>query len=316
MSYRVRTMSLVTAIVRVPRRQHTVSQVVLRRFARNGQLTVFDRDKSIVCCKGAGGAFFVEDFERLRPVEAEERWGPIESAMPRIYSLIRARTVLKDELAVSTLIDLMAVHWVRSPAIRLAHERIADTVIENSFQKYEGKGPLLSQAYTQRTGLIASTAGELEWTNAELHNIAPEVREKWWSDRAEINFEQAREIFRRCHLQIGCARAGDFLIGDAPVITRKNNHDGLGPHQGVAIGDASEICMPIDPEVIIGLGPEPALIELDRGAVERYNGFQIRSFQRWLGSRPEGPSDHSMRTAIPARTVLRYQPHRAHFQRG
>lgn len=296
-----------SAIIRVPRRQHTVSQVVLRKFARHGQLTVFDRDKSVVCCKGPRGAFFVEDFERLRPVDAEERWGSIESSMPRIYSLIRARTVLHNEAAVATLIDLMAVHWVRSPAIRLAHEQVAAAVIEDSFRKYESQAPVLSRAYTQRTGLIASSAGELEWTNAELHKIAPEVREKWWSDRAEVNFEQAREIFRRSHLQIGYALAGDFLIGDAPVITRKDDHDGLGPHQGVAIGDASEICMPIDPEVIIGLGPEPAMLDLDREAVERYNGLQIRTFQRWLGSRPEGPSDHLMRTAIPARTVLKYR---------
>lgn len=305
-----------SAIIRVPRRQHTVSRVVLRRFTRNGQLTVFDRDRSIVCPKGPGGAFFVEDFERLRPVEAEERWGPTESAMPRIYSLIRARTVLDDEAAVSTLIDLMAVHWVRSPAIRLAHERIADAVIKDSFRKYESQAPLLSQAYSQRTGLVASTAGELEWTNAQLHNVTPQVREKWWSDRAEVNFTQAREIFGRSCLQIGYARAGDFLIGDAPVITRKTDHDGLGPHQGVAIGDASEICMPIDPALIIALGPVPAMVELDRAAVERYNSFQLRAFQRWLGSRPGGSSDHSMRTAIPARTVLPYRPNRGRSLHG
>ncbi len=45
--------------------------------------------------------------------------------------------------------------------------------------------------------------------------------------------------------------------------------------------------MPINPEVIIGLGPEPAMLDLDREAVKRYNGLQIRTFQRWLGSRPE-----------------------------
>ena len=236
--------------------------------------------------------------------------------MPRIYSLIRARTVLDDEAAVSTLIDLMAVHWVRSPAIRLAHERIADAVIKDSFRKYESQAPLLSQAYSQRTGLVASTAGELEWTNAQLHNVTPQVREKWWSDRAEVNFTQAREIFGRSCLQIGYARAGDFLIGDAPVITRKTDHDGLGPHQGVAIGDASEICMPIDPALIIALGPVPAMVELDRAAVERYNSFQLRAFQRWLGSRPGGSSDHSMRTAIPARTVLPYRPNRGRSLHG
>ncbi len=121
--------------------------------------------------------------------------------------------------------------------------------------------------------------------------IAPAQREQWWSDRLETNFEQARKLFALSAVQIGYAHGVDFIIADVPVITRKEGHDGLGPHQGVAIGDAIEIVTPIAPDVILVFGAEARYLELARGDVERYNRFQVRAFDRWLAARPLGESD-------------------------
>lgn len=298
-----------TTIVRVPRHQHTTAKVVLREFTRNRLLTVFDRDSSSILCKGPDGAFYIDNFESIRPLEAEERWNTVENRLKPIYDLIRKRALFDDAAAVDTLIDLMALHWVRSPAVRLAHEQIADQVVEASRQRYRHADSLLSHAYTRRTGLIASTRGELDWINDQVHyTAAAEQREHWWSDRLLSNFDEARKIFGRSTIQVGFAHGTDFIIGDAPVITRKEGHDGLGPHQGVAIGDAVEIVMPIARDIIIGLGKEPAYIEVDRRAVERYNQFQVRTFQRWLACRPLGVSDKAMRKYIPARTIKSFKP--------
>ncbi len=75
---------LVTSLIRVPRQQHTVSKVVLRKFRRDGVLTVYDRQSNVIACKGPNGAFFVENFESLRPVETEERWSEVETKMDRV----------------------------------------------------------------------------------------------------------------------------------------------------------------------------------------------------------------------------------------
>jgi len=204
---------------------------------------------------------------------------------------------------------LMAVHWTRSPGIRAAHDRIADQVIHASRRRYEHEDRLLSHAFTRRTGLVASTRGELKWINSELHNvIASGQREHRWSDRIGINFEEARRLFARSRMQIGYAHSADFIIGDVPVITRKEGHDGLGPHQSVAIGDSVEIVMPIAPGVIVGLGTVAKYLELARSDVERYNGFQLRSFDRWLAARPLGESDGAMRKHLPARSIYPFKP--------
>jgi hypothetical protein len=302
----------VTSLVRVPHRQHTVSKVVLRKFGRNGVMTVYDRKNNVITCKGPNGAFIVENFEGIRPVETEERWNGVETKMDRVYDLIRTRKVLEDADAVATLIDFMAVHWSRSPGIRAAHDRIANQLVQTSRRRYEHEDRILSHAFTRRTGLVASTRGELEWINNELHNvIAFTQREQWWSDRIGINFEEARKLFAHSAIQVGYAHGADFIIGDVPVITRKEGHDGLGPHQGVAIGDSAEIVMPIAPDVIIGLGAEAKYLELARGDVERYNGFQIRAFDRWLAAQPLGESDQAMRKHLPARRIYPFKPQRS-----
>lgn len=186
---------------------------------------------------------------------------------------------------------------------------MAAQVVEASRRKFQGSDALLKEAFTRRTGLVASTRGELEWINDTLHyEIAEEQRDRWWSDRLPINFEEARKIFNKSTIQVGFAPSGiDFIIGDVPVITRREGHDGLGPHQGVAIGDAVEIAMPIAPDLIIGLGKNPDYVNLDLEAVERYNLFQVKTFQRWLASRPLGPSDKAMRKGIPARMILPFK---------
>jgi hypothetical protein len=52
---------------RPPKRQHTVSRVVLRQFQRRNQITVFDRRNSIIHDKGLGGVFFYENFIAHEP---------------------------------------------------------------------------------------------------------------------------------------------------------------------------------------------------------------------------------------------------------
>lgn len=52
-----------STILRVPHRQHTTAKVVLRQFAWKNLLTVFDREKDIICSKGPNGVFFVQDFD-------------------------------------------------------------------------------------------------------------------------------------------------------------------------------------------------------------------------------------------------------------
>jgi hypothetical protein len=110
-------------------------------------------------------------------------------------------------------------------------------------------------------------------------------------------------MMRKWSVQFGHAPAGsDFIISDAPVITMKRGHGGVGPHQAVALGDANEICMPLSPTVIVGFGPAGRNLHLTADAVDRYNDLQMRARLRWLGCAPGGPSDHQLRSTLPVRS--------------
>lgn len=54
------------------------------------------------------------------------------------------------------------------------------------------------------------------------------------------------------------------------------NHDGIGYHQGVALGDANQISMPISPHVMIGMGPTADAIELTDESAIRHSSYQMR----------------------------------------
>ncbi|MCF6506855.1 DUF4238 domain-containing protein [Blastococcus sp. MG754426] len=295
------------SLVRVPRKQHTVSRVLLRRFAKGGTLTAYDRQKDVLTQKGPGGAFWVEHFDQHDPLGAEERAGAVESRVPEVLARVDGRTVLDDDDAVSALIDLMALHWVRSPAVRMAHERVKAAVVSSSKRRLASQEALLSLAFTQRTGLHAATRGELEWMNEQMHEIEPKLAEEWWSDRLILNFRSARQIMGRHSLQVGYFDEPVLVIGDSPVIVRNADGSGLGPHQGVALGDASEICMPIGPQVLIALGPASGTVQFDSAAADRFNEMQALSFVRWLGAAPSSPAESWMQERLrPART---YGPH-------
>ncbi len=77
-------------LIHLPKRQHTVSQVVLRRFARHQKVSLYDRDKDAIYSKGPGG-LFCGDFDRHDPATAEQRWGTVVSKMPYIYRLLDER---------------------------------------------------------------------------------------------------------------------------------------------------------------------------------------------------------------------------------
>src|SRR4051794_27751284 len=74
----VETWRMSATILRVPRRQHTVSRVVLRSFTWDNKISVFDRQRDLIHAIGPGGAFYVENFEQHDAVVAEERWGRVE----------------------------------------------------------------------------------------------------------------------------------------------------------------------------------------------------------------------------------------------
>lgn len=98
---------------------------------------------------------------------------------------------------------------------------------------------------------------------------------RYFAERVQHHFEQSRRMLRRFSIQVVDAPAGwEFVLGDAPVLTVRRDGSGLGPHQGVALGDAELIVMPLGPHVAVSLDP-------NRAARDTATPEQVRMINRW-----------------------------------
>ncbi|CAL8973881.1 hypothetical protein CELL_01643 [Cellulomonas sp. T2.31MG-18] len=287
-------------LVEPQKNQHTVSRVVLRRFVHGEVLSVYDRHKDAIYRKGPGGVFR-SNFDRFDWATAEQRWGAVESKMHAVYKLLDERRALDNPDAVETLRDLVAMHWVRSSAMRAAHEQVAQRVLNDRIRGLSSRPEILSVLLRQRTGLVAAGAAELDWINERVHQeLFDQVNDEMFSETVAQYYEKVRaDLAARGRVQIGYVDPGaDLLIGDAPVITLRPGHDGVGPHQGVAFMEATDIVMPISPTILIGMGPEPAEVPITLDVARTFNSYQRRGFVRWIACRPGGASDREMRQEL------------------
>jgi len=282
--------------VNTPRNQHTVSKAVLKQFSVRDKIAVFDRQRDLLLTTGRKSVFVFPDFIAHDPSTAERRWQTTETRMGKAYQLLRSGSPM-DEATTETLRDLLAVHWTRSPATKLMHEVILGQVTQERRDLLARDPDHLRAAFVSRTGLEPTGPGALDWVNDEIHRLRHGVAEQFFSDTSARFYEQAKNVFSSSEIQVAHAPQRDLLIGDAPVVTTKPDHLGFGPHQGVPLGEATSIAMPIACDLLIALGPTPAQVTLSSEQVQMYNNMQTGSFVRWLGCRPEARQLAALRAA-------------------
>ncbi len=87
---------------------------------------------------------------------------------------------------------------------------------------------------------------------------------------------------------------GMFLIGDSPVISI--DHLGqLGPENGVAMGNAIQILMPLTPRTLIAFGPSATGV-VPAEVVAELNTFQVRAAREYVFVHPASGLEGFVRT--------------------
>jgi hypothetical protein len=277
--------------------QHTVTKRILKEYAdSHGKLAVFDRTAGTRQLRSPGAGIFTTQFDLFDSRGAEERWNIFENRFPAALSRVRLRTALTDDRTVATLKDLIALHWARSTSIRVTQERIYAKVIEEHKRRLVKTRPdLLERALRNDVGLTAASHAELNWLSDKLHDrVATENTAMWNSQRDAVNFAAARSYIDKFAVQVGYAEGRDFLISDCPVLTTTQGVKGTGPHQGIGIKSANRIAMPIAPDLLLALGPEPAIHEMTNEVVDRYNQWQWEACVSWIAARPGGAADTTL----------------------
>lgn len=86
-----------------------------------------------------------------------------------MYDAVRNHGLLDQLAEVETAYDLLALHWIRTPAIKAAHARVRELVIAQSKERLERRPDLLGLAHTRRTGLVPAGDEVLRIENDRLH---------------------------------------------------------------------------------------------------------------------------------------------------
>lgn len=102
----------------------------------------------------------------------------------------------------------------------------------------------------------------------------------------EDRFERLRVGFRSFKLKILTAPDREFLIGDVPVLAWRDGHGGLGIFDGVGVGNADEIVLPLTPHHVAVLGHDNISRDATTDEVDRYNTLQVLIAYRQVYTQP------------------------------
>jgi hypothetical protein len=269
--------------------QHVVSQVILKQFTepwgRKGEfllarLNVRHPDRRIV--RGGPKKFGkIPGYLPFASSSAEDLWSTTETRLHEPLEAIKQHGRVTDQAHQTAIREAVALHLVRSIQTAALHEASWLKFREFAKQYWLRRPGDLQLQHVARHGWWTSDPARLEQvlddyiqqrdalvTSGALFRVSLEDR-----------FERLRIGFRAFDLKILSAGDQEFLIGDAPVLLMREGHGGLGFFDGVGVGNADEIVMPLTPRHVAVLGQGSESRDAAPGEVDRYNTLQVRIAQ-------------------------------------
>ncbi len=238
------------------RQQHLVSKVVLRRFTNpHGELLDINVQTGRTRRLHPSASMYEIDYISAAPNEAERLWATVEERMPRAYASIDNNTILQDPVALQTLKDCIALHFIRSYMLKR-----------------------VTQVST--AGAIAQMRGQL--TNEGQAQVLEESSAQEFWERVKVHFQDVRRWCAGLALEIISPQHVDdeFLIGDTPALSYKAGNFLGGPLTGVPLSEAAAVYMPIGPRHLVSLAKQGGQFVMDRSQVGLVNHMQVLNAQR------------------------------------
>jgi Protein of unknown function (DUF4238) len=276
------------------RDQHTVSRVLLRRFAdeRTSQLAILDLATGTTRQRGSRGFGYEQDFIRHNTMAAEQLWKKVEDKLPSAFAAIDSGAAVLANDEAEIVKACVALHWARSGAMSAAHSRIYNDVLGDHLQRLAYQPEILNLVFLQNTGLHAAGPQARLWALDLLSEGLPSVQNgQFFSQRVPLYYRWAVDRFRTMNLELLDSPPGwEFCISDTPVLTLREGQPGTGPHQGVALGDATVIAMPVGPTTAVALhGAVDRRVEATVEVMRALNRYQIAAARRRVVYRPNSP---------------------------
>jgi len=275
----------------MPAGHHYVPQFYQRQFAAGGRIQLFDKRRPApgtvvsvekVFVKNGDNSWF--DISGIEHDEVETAWLRIETVIaPVIQRLNLDPTDLRagDDVALTTL---MANLLARSRSMSVVGRDITASVTAETVESAEGD-KRLQQAFIN--------GYDREPLPGELRAIVTQGAEEFANDHWHVLDATVRHHERMCemlsghHVQVVRPREDlvGFSFGDSPVILQ-NNDGRVGLIEGLAVGDAQLIFLPLGRYlgVCLTAEPEDVFVELGPRDIDLVNSFTWRSAVRFVGA--------------------------------
>jgi hypothetical protein len=297
--------------------QHLVSKTVLRRFAlnRNGH---YLKEYSIANGPRATltpvrKATVVENFVRLDSASLETTWSRVETPIPNVMNAIASGTLFSQPNLVDVVKNALALHFARS------HELLASTTAQY-------RTPLPLERFLEATGLprdwilrayderYGHSVTDLNYARSRLSvDLERDFQSQMATGlhfrlRIPDLYKAARSFMDRSGIQVlmPAPDAGHFIIGDNPLITPERGGPGIGILDGIPIGNAVTVTMPLSPTVAVALARDSEFIELPDDEVQKLNRLQVMKARHSVYFEPNEDCDEFIQGSLSYRRADRW----------
>lgn len=279
------------------RRQHLVSQVLLKQFTTAGpegsglQLRPVDvrhpeRRNKLASTRTCG---WVDTFVAFDSASAEKLWDSVERGAHAAFEAVYAGTPFANPLHVEALRDLVVLHYVRSHRYRSVYTNAFETVsVKLRGQLVRQYPEQLRREALRQTRLHLAGPGSLDAFAERLieqSEVAQEFENgKLFRTSIEDMFHKVRAAAAKWHLEVLTPESGQFLVGDNPGVSVRTDTKPFS--YNMAFNDAHSIVLPISPRHLLALGRENLVGTIPRATVNDLNTVQIRAADQYVYMHP------------------------------
>jgi hypothetical protein len=281
-----------------PRRLHFVSVALLRRWSGPNRMVVaFDKTTGRIKRLGLRGMGYSQRIHPKEPVRFEAAWSSTENLLPSALDAVEAGVAFDQPDTVEILRTSLAIHMARSLDLiavdDLAWRTYGRSAIENLARELATDPRTIDSFRHRHAGLDPAGPAALQ---LEARRLAAEIyraavldveASSFRAERILELYDDAKQVVARAGLEIGVAKSGEFLIGDAPAQAHPRGPGGIGARGGTPWRGAGTIAMPLGRKHVLGLGRKDDYIEIDAAGVEELNRRQVLTAHRFVAWHPD-----------------------------
>ena len=252
---------------------------------------------------------FLRDYVKIDSQATEDVWNETETNLPEALTAVKARSLFQNKQHITTIRDIVALHYARSYEVLEDHKRTWSTGIQMRIAELLEYPDYLDDVFWLRWGLCLpyyAPDARLQVAN-ELSAKTQKLFDRGIAFRFRIVdlFEGAKQYLADAGIRILRPEAGsEFLISDAPVIVSAVPGQRHGISSGIPIGHASEVYLPLAPKLAVVLdlkNSHNSSVEIKSDEVERYNQWEVEAAVHDVIMRPGSALEHFPETVRTAR---------------